>query len=139
VIDVFVDASALVAVILREADFDALQTALVSAQGAMTTEFALMETGLAVMREMNRSAVEADRIVRGTLASLEIAVVPLSSAVTLAALLASERFGKGSRHPARLNMGDCLSYGAARVLDVPLLYKGDDFARTDVRAALTSR
>ena len=43
-------------------------------------------------------------------------------------------FGKG-RHPARLNIGDCFSYAAAKALNAPLLYVGDDFARTDIRAA----
>ncbi|MFN9928710.1 MAG: type II toxin-antitoxin system VapC family toxin [Phenylobacterium sp.] len=44
------------------------------------------------------------------------------------------RYGKG-RHPARLNLGDCFAYALAKRLDAPLLYKGDDFALTDVRAA----
>ena len=45
------------------------------------------------------------------------------------------RYGKG-RHPARLNLGDCFAYALAKQLDVPLLYKGDDFAKTDIRSAL---
>ena len=47
---------------------------------------------------------------------------------------AFQRFGKG-RHPAALNFGDCMAYALAKSLDAPLLYKGDDFALTDVRAA----
>ncbi|CAN5295645.1 hypothetical protein BH09PSE1_BH09PSE1_29370 [soil metagenome] len=50
------------------------------------------------------------------------------------ALEAFDRFGKG-RHPAALNMGDCFAYACAKSLAVPLLYKGDDFAQTDVEAA----
>lgn len=45
-------------------------------------------------------------------------------------------FGKGSGHPARLNFGDCFSYALARVSGEPLLFKGDDFSRTDVMPAL---
>ena len=45
-------------------------------------------------------------------------------------------FGKGSGHPARLNFGDCFAYALAKALREPLLYKGDDFARTDVASAL---
>ncbi len=45
------------------------------------------------------------------------------------------RFGKGSRSRARLNLGDCFSYALAKVKDEPLLFKGDDFTHTDVRAA----
>ena len=52
-----------------------------------------------------------------------------------AAFAAFLRYGKG-RHPARLNLGDCFSYGLAKALDAPLLYKGDDFAQTDIRSAL---
>lgn len=52
-----------------------------------------------------------------------------------AAQLAFDRFGKG-RHPAALNYGDCMAYAVARVANCPLLYKGEDFARTDIRPAL---
>ena len=45
------------------------------------------------------------------------------------------RFGKG-RHSAKLNFGDCMAYALAKSLDAPLLYKGADFARTDIRSAL---
>ena len=52
------------------------------------------------------------------------------------AVRALERFGKGRGHPAQLNFGDCMAYAVAKVYDLPLLYKGDDFARTDIRSAL---
>jgi ribonuclease VapC len=48
---------------------------------------------------------------------------------------AFERYGRGSGHPARLNFGDCLAYAAATALGAPLLFKGDDFSRTDVTPA----
>jgi ribonuclease VapC len=51
---------------------------------------------------------------------------------------AAERYGRGSRHPARLNFGDCLSYAVAKHLGAPLLYKGDDFRHTDVESALAA-
>lgn len=47
---------------------------------------------------------------------------------------AFRRFGKG-RHPAALNFGDCFAYALAKALDAPLLYKGDDFAKTDLKRA----
>jgi ribonuclease VapC len=49
---------------------------------------------------------------------------------------AFERYGRGSKHRARLNFGDCLVYAAAKALDAPLLFKGNDFRATDVVAAL---
>jgi ribonuclease VapC len=45
-------------------------------------------------------------------------------------------FGKGSGHPAKLNFGDCFAYALAKKLNEPLLFKGDEFAHTDVRPAL---
>ena len=49
-----------------------------------------------------------------------------------AALSARERFGRGSGHPAKLNFGDCFAYACAKTYDAKLLYKGDDFAKTDL-------
>jgi ribonuclease VapC len=49
---------------------------------------------------------------------------------------AYRRFGKGSRHPAQLNFADCAAYALATSLDLPLLFKGNDFARTDVKPAI---
>ena len=63
-----------------------------------------------------------------------IEVVPVTHDVARAAIEAFDRFGKG-RHPASLNFGDCLSYGCAKVHGVPLLFKGEDFAQTDVARA----
>ena len=65
----------------------------------------------------------------------DIEVVSWTSELADAAAEAFLRFGKG-RHPAKLNFGDCMAYALAKSLDAPLLYKGDDFARTDIRSAL---
>ena len=48
-------------------------------------------------------------------------------------------YGRGSGHPAQLNLGDCFSYALATVADEPLLYVGDDFAHTDIPSALDRR
>ncbi|HMR49839.1 MAG TPA: type II toxin-antitoxin system VapC family toxin [Arachnia sp.] len=63
---------------------------------------------------------------------LGIDVVPVDAEHLRWARIAFERFGRGSGSPARLNYGDCLSYGAARALGEPLLFKGEDFVHTDV-------
>ncbi len=54
---------------------------------------------------------------------------------SLLAFEAYGRFGKGN-HPARLNLVDCAAYALAKSLDAPLLFKGNDFARTDIRRAI---
>jgi ribonuclease VapC len=133
----FVDASALSALALEEADHLIYAEALELSSGSIITSFVLMETGLALMKGRGLRADDAhDQIERG-LKQFNVLTVELTSPMILAALQAHERYGKGRGHPARLNMGDCLSYGAARVLGLPLLYKGDDFSRTDIVSALS--
>ncbi len=62
-------------------------------------------------------------------------IVPFEAAHARAAREAFDRFGRG-RHPAALNFGDCLTYATARVAGMPLLFVGDDFARTDLEPAM---
>ena len=66
------------------------------------------------------------------LASTRISVVPFTPAQARIARDAYQQFGRGSGHPAQLNMGDCFSYALARDLGEPLLFKGRDFALTDI-------
>ena len=61
-------------------------------------------------------------------------IVPVTAALADAAFIAFTRYGQ-SQHPAALNFGDCFSYALARVRSVPLLFKGEDFSRTDVLIA----
>jgi ribonuclease VapC len=63
-----------------------------------------------------------------------IAICAVDEAQSRLAMTAFLLFGKG-RDPARLNLGDCFSYAAAKALDAPLLYVGGDFPKTDIRAA----
>ncbi len=63
-----------------------------------------------------------------------IELVPVTLVQTRAARVAWRRFGKGN-HPARLNFGDCFSYALAKTTGEPLLFKGNDFAQTDIQAA----
>ncbi len=132
----FVDASALVAVLLKETDYPLFAAALEKSDASRITPFVLMEIGLAAMRETQRRADEIHSDTDAMLRHFRIQTVELTPDMILAALQAYELYGKGRKHTAQLNMGDCLSYGAAKVLNVPLLFKGDDFARTDIRSAL---
>ena len=69
------------------------------------------------------------------LEGLDVITVPASLGQVRIAREAYRRFGKGN-HPAGLNFGDCFAYALAKERDLPLLFKGDDFARTDLRPAL---
>jgi len=67
--------------------------------------------------------------------TLELEIVAFDHHQLELAIDAFRRYGKG-RHPAGLNLGDCCSYGLAKALDQPLLFKGNDFGLTDVTPAL---
>jgi ribonuclease VapC len=128
----FVDASALVAILLAEKEADDLIARLLAADRRLTSPIAIYEAVLAVMRENRLARVVAEQNVRELLADTSIEVVPITEEMGRVALDAFDRYGKDPGHPAQLNMGDCFSYAAARVLAVPLLYKGEDFATTEL-------
>jgi ribonuclease VapC len=65
-----------------------------------------------------------------------VLAIPFDEAMTKAAFEAFRRFGKGQGAPAQLNFGDCAAYALAKLRNEPLLFKGDDFARTDIARAL---
>ncbi len=65
-----------------------------------------------------------------------IAIVPVTLEQAMLARQAHRQFGKGRGHPARLNYGDCFAYALAKETGEPLLFKGGDFALTDIRPAL---
>lgn len=127
----FIDASALCAVLLGEADGDIYDAKVGAAASPLTSPIAIFETVLAVAREAGGDLVRARRDVDEYLAVSKVALVSIGPDEMARALDAFDRFGKG-RHPARLNMGDCFAYACAKTHGVPLLFKGDDFSQTDV-------
>src|SRR5579859_1510552 len=126
----FVDASAIVAILTEESDADILAGRLEAARQPMTSAVAVFEATAGVARKKACSMVVARDFVFRFLSTAGVDIVPIREREALLALEAFDRFGKG-RHPAGLNMGDCFAYACARARGVPLLFKGDDFARTD--------
>lgn len=130
----FIDASALVAMMANESDANALSQRLVTAVLRLTSPMALWEASVAYSRISGVEPKAALREVEAYIRPLEIEVMTITPAATAAAVEAYQRYGKG-RHPAGLNFGDCFAYACARQLDVPLLYKGDGFSQTDIETA----
>jgi ribonuclease VapC len=130
----FVDASALVAILASEEGADALLERVQQATVLYTSPMAVWETSLALARERQIAPTDALHLVNDFLKLLSIAVEPIDRGAGELAVIAHQRFGKG-RHPAGLNFGDCFAYACARQLDMPLLYKGDDFPQTDIETA----
>ena len=130
----FVDASAFVAILAYEEEAEALLARLHDASVRFTSAMAVWETSVALSRHRRIAHAEALSLVTSFLKLLSVAVEPIDQETGNIAVDAYQRFGKG-RHPAGLNFGDCFAYAAAKRLGVPLLYKGDDFSRTDIETA----
>ena len=125
-----IDSSALVAILLGEPEAERLTTALAADPVRCISALPVLETSIVLYRRKGSEAVaELDAL----LADLGIEIVAFDAIQMRAARMAYERFGKGL-HPASLNLGDCCSYALASTRKQSLLYKGDDFSRTDLTA-----
>jgi len=128
---IVVDASALVAIGALESDFHRYALALHEADTAVVSHANYVETGIVLIaRDHLGDQAQLD----AWLKELDVEVWD-GEGLAAASLAAYLRFGRGF-HPARLNLADCFAYALAKRLDAPLLYKGDDFAKTDIRSAL---
>jgi ribonuclease VapC len=127
----FLDASAMVAILARESDAAGLASRIGRAAEIHTSPLALYEAILGLARSKDFSLAESRGILDRFLAEIGAEIVPITVEIADAAVVAFDRFGKG-RHPASLNMGDCFAYACAEHLGTSLLYKGNDFARTDL-------
>lgn len=130
-----VDTSAVVAFLRSEPEADAIETALTEADGIHISAFTVFEARVVLARRFGPHASADFELL---LAKLEAEIAPFDGEQAEIAAGAYRRFGKGTGHPAQLNLGDCASYALARQLDLPLLFKGDDFSRTDLEAVLAT-
>jgi ribonuclease VapC len=129
----FVDASAIVAMLAGEDDAADLSGRFSRAESVTTSAVAVYEAVLGLARAQSISTSDAETAIDDLLSHARAEIIPITAEIGRAAIRAFERFGRG-RHPARLNMGDCFAYACARALGVPLLFKGDNFALTDIAA-----
>lgn len=127
----FVDASALVAMIGREPESRHLARRLEHPDAHYTSPIAIWEAVRAVVRVRGVDIAEARALVAAFVAEAALRIAPIGAAQGDAALDAHETYGKG-RHAAALNMGDCFAYACAKTLGASILFKGEDFARTDL-------
>ena len=126
-----IDTSAVVAILLAESDATHFERAISRAWPRRMSAVALLETSMVVEA---RSGPSAEHDIDLFLQEAEIELAPVTPEHVEAARHAWRRFGKGN-HRAALNFGDCLAYALAKTTGEPLLFKGDDFAHTDVEAA----
>lgn len=130
----FIDASALTAMLVNEQDARELLARMQNDSLRITSPLAVWETVLAVARILGLEVKEAETAVEAFLSLTGVSVQSVPAEARGAAIDAFIRYGKG-RHPAALNFGDCFAYACAKHAKAPLLYKGDDFPQTDIQAA----
>jgi len=127
-----IDTSAVVAIVLGEDDGEVYRDELRRGADLRMSAVNVVEAAMVVEA---RQGPEAGRDLQLLLETARIEVEPARPEHVATVVAAWRRFGKG-RHPAHLNLGDCFAYALARTLGEPLLFKGEDFAQTDVVSAL---
>jgi ribonuclease VapC len=127
-----VDSSALLALVFDEPDAGRIEEAIAGADRLGIGAPTLTEVGIVLA---HRLPEDSELLLARLVESLDLAVISFSPAHGRSARRAFLRFGRG-RHPAALSFGDCLTYAVAKLADEPLLFIGNDFAQTDLAAAL---
>src|SRR5271165_4902741 len=125
------DSSAIVAIHLKEPGHERLIEAIEKAEMAVVGVPTLLEAAMVLSTRLGQ---DARPLLFAFVRRLEAEVVAFNEEHLDAATTAFLRFGRG-RHPAGLNFGDCMSYAVAAVAGMPLLFNGEDFARTDIAPA----
>lgn len=138
----FVDASAIVAILKGEPEAGGFLAALDAAEGkVLCSPVARFEAVISLAVSMARARGEAmsagdhaaaEELVEELLRETGAREIPVTEGIGREARAAAATYGKIAGHPAALNMGDCFAYACAKAHHVRLLYKGDDFARTDL-------
>ena len=127
------DTSAIVAILRGEPDSGALTDAILSDAAPKISAATAVE--LYAVADGRGQPAQARRV-DALLEALNVQFVPFDAAQARLARAAYRDFGRGSGHPARLNLGDCFSYALAAQTGEPLLFVGHDFTATDLRPAL---
>ena len=126
-----IDTSAVLAILFGEPDAERYEDAIATAWPRRMSVVALLEAAMVVE---SRGGAVAGQELDVLLEKAAVELVSVTPEHANAARRAWRRFGKGN-HPAALNFGDCFAYALARTAGEPLLFKGEDLARTDIEAA----
>ena len=132
---IFVDASALIAIIAGESEAEEFANVLDAQRLRLCSAISIWEAAAGLCHSYSFSVSSARAQVRRFLDVADFQFIEIGETEYEAAIEAYAQFGKG-RHSARLNMGDCYSYACAKTRGAKLLFKGDDFTKTDIQSAL---
>jgi ribonuclease VapC len=132
---IFVDSSAVVALLTADPDAAALAAKLEGDAERISAGHVILEASMRLASLFGLTAAAADGLVTRLLREAAISVVPITEDIGHAAVAAFDRYGRGRGAGGNLNFGDCLSYACAKAHDARLLFKGHDFSQTDVVGA----
>ena len=144
----FLDASALVAIVGEEEDAELLLDRIDQSKGKFFySSLSMYEAVISLAQKRKREAPgeqvptpphlidDCQKIVEGFLEEIGAQEVVIGGGMHKKAIEASRTFGRVADHPAQLNFGDCFAYACAKAYRLPLLFKGNDFSKTDIEAA----
>jgi ribonuclease VapC len=131
---IFVDASAMVSILAGEADSDTIADRMERTSNRLCSAISIWEAMAAMSHRFGFGPVAARRDVEMFRQEAGLRLVVIGETEAELAAIAYAKFGKG-RHPAALNMGDCFAYACAKSNNAKLLFKGDDFSKTDIAVA----
>ncbi len=132
---IFVDSSAIVAMLAAEPDAPALAAKLESERERICAGHVILEASIVLATILGVSPTVADGLVTRVLREADVGIVPITEEIAHISVAAFERYGRGRRTRAKLNFGDCLSYACAKAHRARLLFKGNDFDHTDIAKA----
>ena len=127
-----IDTSALIAILRDEPEAVACATAIEAAVSRRISAANFVETAIVI--DGSRDPI-ASRRFDDLVREAQLVIEPVTEAQARIAREAYRDFGRGSGHPAKLNFGDCFAYALAKSSGEPLLFKGNDFAQTDITVA----
>jgi ribonuclease VapC len=125
-----VDTSAVIAIAFNGPERNAFVDYILASKRALLSAPSLVEIRIVVRSRSNEQAIN---FIDDFLSMPIFEIVAVDKAMADAATRAHVNFGKGTSHPPQLNHGDVFSYALAKTRDIPLLFKGEDFSKTDIR------
>jgi ribonuclease VapC len=128
----FIDTSVVVAILSGEDDAAHWGSLIEEATVRVTSALVVLEAAMSLSTKLEIEPMDVEAAISAFLEEAEIEIVAIDGREAKLAVQAFSDYGKGRGHPALLNLADCLSYACAKNRGIPLLYKGNDFSRTDL-------
>jgi ribonuclease VapC len=132
---IFVETSAIVAMLLDEPTAPGLTITIANAAKCLTGSHVRLEACMVVASRRKLPATEVNEEFDALLERAKITVLPFTDEIAIAAVLAFDTYGKGRNSKTALNLADCMSYAFAKSRNLKILYTGTDFKGTDLKAA----